>query len=49
MYGLVYGLYFGIMSRDLAKILAARMAASIGYYSKDGLPSKHLRPYVGAE
>lgn len=47
-YCLVYGLYFGVMGRDLAQLLADYMASTIGYYSKDGLPKKHLRDHVCA-
>ncbi|KAI9258695.1 hypothetical protein EDC94DRAFT_635633 [Helicostylum pulchrum] len=39
---LSYGLYFGVLGRDFVEICTDRMAATIGYYSKDGLPSKFL-------
>jgi RING finger protein 121 len=43
---LVYGLYFGLLGKDTAELLADRMASSIGYYNKSGLPVKHLRANV---
>jgi RING finger protein 121/175 len=45
---LFYGVYFGMLSRDLIETLSEQMAASIGYYNKDGLPSKHLRENICA-
>ncbi|KAI7899245.1 ring finger protein 175-like protein [Cokeromyces recurvatus] len=39
---LSYGLYFGVLGRDFVEICQDRMAATIGYYSKDGLPNKYL-------
>ncbi|KAI8976516.1 hypothetical protein BDB01DRAFT_844472 [Pilobolus umbonatus] len=39
---LSYGLYFGVLGRDFVEICSDRMAATIGYHSKDGLPSKYL-------
>jgi len=44
-----YGLYYGVMSRDLAEICTEKMAASIGYYKCDkGIPDKHLEKDVCA-
>ncbi|KAI8821503.1 uncharacterized protein EV422DRAFT_619834 [Fimicolochytrium jonesii] len=40
---LFYGLYFGTLSRDFVARLADRMALTVGYYSRTGLPAKHLR------
>jgi RING finger protein 121 len=37
---LFYGLYYGVLSRDLAEICADKMAVKIGYYAKDGFPTK---------
>ncbi|KAI9593812.1 hypothetical protein BDF19DRAFT_447002 [Syncephalis fuscata] len=45
---LFYGLYFGVFSRDLVELCADRMASSIGYYNKDGLPNKQLSDGVCA-
>ncbi|KAH8556263.1 RING finger protein 121-like protein [Umbelopsis sp. PMI_123] len=45
---LSYGLYFGVLGRDLVEICSDRMAATIGYYSRDGLPNKHLRENICA-
>ncbi|KAI9261603.1 hypothetical protein BDA99DRAFT_511877 [Phascolomyces articulosus] len=39
---LCYGLYFGVLGRDFVEICSDRMASTIGYYSKDGFPKKHL-------
>ncbi|KAI8635958.1 hypothetical protein BD408DRAFT_454841 [Parasitella parasitica] len=39
---LSYGLYFGVLGRDFVEICTDRMAATIGYYSEDGLPNKYL-------
>ncbi|KAI8081833.1 uncharacterized protein B0P05DRAFT_63308 [Gilbertella persicaria] len=39
---LSYGLYFGVLGRDFVEICTDRMAATIGYYSKEGLPNKYL-------
>jgi len=45
---LCYGLYFGVLGRDYVEICSDRMASTIGYYSKDGFPSKHLRAHICA-
>ncbi|KAI9175310.1 hypothetical protein H9P43_006671 [Blastocladiella emersonii ATCC 22665] len=45
---LFYGLYFGVLSRDLVEVLSDHMASGIGYYSKEGLPQKYLRENVCA-
>ncbi|KAJ2358277.1 hypothetical protein GGF43_000921 [Coemansia sp. RSA 2618] len=37
-----YGLYFGLISRDLVTLCSDRMAATLGYSSSNGLPTKHL-------
>jgi len=47
-YFMIYGIYLGVMGRDLAQLLADFMASSIGYYNQDGLPKKHLRDNVCA-
>ncbi|KAI8373323.1 hypothetical protein BD560DRAFT_328180 [Blakeslea trispora] len=39
---LSYGLYFGVLGRDFVEICTDRMAATIGYYNKEGLPNKYL-------
>ncbi|KAI9296004.1 hypothetical protein K502DRAFT_337399 [Neoconidiobolus thromboides FSU 785] len=39
---LCYGLYFGILSRDFAELCSDRMASALGYYVKDGIPSKQI-------
>ncbi|RKP26680.1 RING finger protein [Syncephalis pseudoplumigaleata] len=48
LYLLFYGLYFGVFSRDLVELCADRMASTLGYYNKDGLPSKQLNDGVCA-
>ncbi|RUO97153.1 hypothetical protein BC936DRAFT_140889 [Jimgerdemannia flammicorona] len=45
---LSYGLYFGVLGRDFVEICSDRMAATVGYYSKDGFPRKHLRSHICA-
>jgi len=45
---LCYGLYFGVLSRDMAEVCADRMAAHIGYYAPEGMPSRALEPGVCA-
>ncbi|CAG0887943.1 unnamed protein product [Darwinula stevensoni] len=45
---LFYGLYYGVLGRDVAEICADRMAAHIGYYTPIGMPSRHLDPDVCA-
>ncbi|KRZ25671.1 RING finger protein [Trichinella pseudospiralis] len=39
---LFYGIYYGVLNRDLAEICSNTMAAHIGYYSVDGLPRRTL-------
>jgi len=41
-----YGLYYGVLGRDCAEMCAIRMASSMGYYSPEGLPAKHLDPNI---
>ncbi|CAG8478824.1 2275_t:CDS:2 [Paraglomus brasilianum] len=45
---LSYGLYFGVLSRDIVEICTDRMASALGYYTKDGLPSKGLKADICA-
>uniref|UniRef100_A0A2P2I8B3 RING finger protein 121-like n=1 Tax=Hirondellea gigas TaxID=1518452 RepID=A0A2P2I8B3_9CRUS len=45
---LFYGLYFGVLSRDLAEICADRMAKHIGYYKPEGMPTRTLEPGICA-
>ncbi|KAJ2852556.1 hypothetical protein IWW36_000185 [Coemansia brasiliensis] len=37
-----YGLYFGLISRDLVTLCADKMAATLGFSTSDGLPTKYL-------
>ncbi|KAJ2653367.1 hypothetical protein IWW40_000420 [Coemansia sp. RSA 1250] len=37
-----YGLYFGLISRDLVTLCADKMAATLGFSTGDGLPTKRL-------
>ncbi|CAH1159808.1 unnamed protein product [Phaedon cochleariae] len=39
-----YGLYYGVLGRDVSEICADKMAAHIGYYSPDGISSRSLDP-----
>uniref|UniRef100_A0A914MSY5 RING-type domain-containing protein n=1 Tax=Meloidogyne incognita TaxID=6306 RepID=A0A914MSY5_MELIC len=45
---LFYGLYYGVLSRDLAHILTDRLACKIGYFTHDGLPKRVLENGVCA-
>ncbi|CAF1567210.1 unnamed protein product [Rotaria sordida] len=37
-----YGIYYGVLGRDLAESCTDRMASKIGYYSETGLPKRAL-------
>ncbi|KAL3120775.1 hypothetical protein niasHT_008067 [Heterodera trifolii] len=39
---LFYGLYYGVLGRDLAHSLTDRLACKIGYFTHDGLPKRVL-------
>lgn len=39
---LFYGLYFGVLGRDLALLCTSTLASKLGYYSKDGIPNRVL-------
>ncbi|XP_069679241.1 E3 ubiquitin ligase Rnf121 [Periplaneta americana] len=39
---LFYGLYYGVLGRDIAEICADKMASHIGYYTDQGMPTRHL-------
>ncbi|XP_045778236.1 RING finger protein 121 [Maniola jurtina] len=43
-----YGVYFGVLGRDVAEYCTDKMAASIGYYTKEGMPTRHLENNVCA-
>ncbi|KAL1505580.1 hypothetical protein ABEB36_005113 [Hypothenemus hampei] len=43
-----YGLYYGVLGRDISEICADKMALQIGYYSPQGIPTKNLDPNVCA-
>ncbi|XP_069362369.1 E3 ubiquitin ligase Rnf121 isoform X2 [Maniola hyperantus] len=43
-----YGVYFGVLGRDVAEYCTDKMAASIGYYTKEGMPTRHLESNVCA-
>uniref|UniRef100_T1IV29 RING-type domain-containing protein n=1 Tax=Strigamia maritima TaxID=126957 RepID=T1IV29_STRMM len=45
---LFYGLYYGVLSRDIAEISTDKMAAHVGYYTTSGMPVRRLEPYVCA-
>ena len=46
---LFYGLYYGVLGRDLAEIAADSMAANVGFYTPAGeVPSRSLDPNVCA-
>ncbi|CAO1413523.1 unnamed protein product [Diamesa serratosioi] len=37
-----YGLYYGVLGRDLSELCTDKMACHIGYYTIDGIPTKNL-------
>lgn len=43
-----YGLYYGVLGRDISEICADKMAAHIGYYTAQGMPTRNLDPSVCA-
>ncbi|CAB0016371.1 unnamed protein product [Nesidiocoris tenuis] len=43
-----YGLYYGVLGQDIAEISSDKMASHIGYYSKDGMPTRALDDNVCA-
>ncbi|KAG8035208.1 hypothetical protein G9C98_001698 [Cotesia typhae] len=45
---LFYGLYFGVLGRDIAEICTDKMAAHIGYYVPGSMPTRTLDPNVCA-
>ncbi|XP_035734029.1 RING finger protein 121-like isoform X1 [Vespa mandarinia] len=45
---LFYGLYFGVLGRDVAEICADKMASHIGYYAPGSMPTRTLEPGVCA-
>ncbi|CAN8006754.1 unnamed protein product [Ixodes hexagonus] len=45
---LFYGLYYGLLGRDISEIITDRMACTIGYYTPTGVPVRHLEPNVCA-
>jgi RING finger protein 121 len=45
---LFYGMYFGVLGRDCANFITEALVTKIGYYSKDGIPSKQLGENVCA-
>ncbi|XP_067140326.1 E3 ubiquitin ligase Rnf121 [Centruroides vittatus] len=45
---LFYGLYYGVLGRDVAEIITDKMAATIGYYTTTGVPVRQLEPHICA-
>ncbi|XP_012286177.1 RING finger protein 121 isoform X2 [Orussus abietinus] len=43
-----YGLYFGVLGRDIAEICADKMASHIGYYTPGSMPTRTLESGVCA-
>lgn len=37
-----YGLYYGVLGRDLSELSTDKMSCHIGYYNIDGMPTKSL-------
>jgi len=48
LYLLFYGLYYGVLGRDCAQVCTDLLAAKLGYYSKEGMPSRVLAHNVCA-
>ncbi|XP_014249948.1 RING finger protein 121 [Cimex lectularius] len=48
MHFLFYGLYYGVLGQDIAEISSDKMASHIGYYSKEGMPTRSLDQNVCA-
>ncbi|XP_054262681.1 E3 ubiquitin ligase Rnf121 isoform X1 [Macrosteles quadrilineatus] len=45
---LFYGLYYGVLAQDVAEISSDKMASHIGYYTANGMPTRHLEAGVCA-
>nr|CAD7425959.1 unnamed protein product [Timema monikensis] len=45
---LFYGLYYGVLGRDVAEICADKMASHVGYYTAQGMPTRSLDATVCA-
>ncbi|XP_054712193.1 LOW QUALITY PROTEIN: E3 ubiquitin ligase Rnf121-like [Uloborus diversus] len=45
---LFYGLYYGVLGRDISEIITDKMAATIGYYTTSGIPDRQLEPNICA-
>lgn len=43
-----YGLYYGVLGRDISEICTDKMASQLGYYTKQGIPTRNLDPNVCA-
>ncbi|XP_055838191.1 E3 ubiquitin ligase RNF121 [Episyrphus balteatus] len=43
-----YGLYIGVLGRDISEICSDKMACHIGYYTPLGMPTRHLEENVCA-
>jgi RING finger protein 121 len=43
-----YGVYYGVLGRDIAEICSDLMAAKIGYYSESGIPQRTLENNICA-
>ncbi|KAG4068076.1 hypothetical protein HA402_011409 [Bradysia odoriphaga] len=43
-----YGLYFGVLGRDLSEICTDKLACNIGYYHPKGLPTRQLEENICA-
>ncbi|GIY96163.1 RING finger protein 121 [Caerostris extrusa] len=43
-----YGLYYGVLGRDISGIITDLMAVKIGYYTPTGIPNRLLEPNICA-
>lgn len=41
-----YGVYYGVLARDIAEICSDSMAARIGYYTETGIPKRALETNI---
>jgi len=45
---LFYGLYYGVLGRDMAELCTDKMAAHVGYYTPQGMPTRQLESDICA-
>lgn len=45
---LFYGIYYGVLGRDISEVVTDKMACTIGYYTESGVPFRQLEDDVCA-